>query len=238
MIVLAFLTLDDLARRVVFPYSRKLIPLSVIVLAGALLVMNLQSTILPSHASMGSGYRKASNLATIAPPQCVIVNDNLVINNLRYYFNPAQRGVNVRDTLIYFYQSEPLPENRLLSGGDCIIAELKYVDPGYKIRGFNGHKSPSEWFHYMEWLFDFEYDSERRLVSTKEFEVRNSYLIILPSRQEVDGMSQFFRLLDHQIDEYSNTNTDSFQKWVSTACASNKMPKGSTSWITGCQSNG
>jgi hypothetical protein len=235
MIVLAFLTLDDLASRVVFPYSRKLIPLSVIVLAGALLVMNLQSTILPSHASMGSGYRKASNLATIAPPQCVIVNDNLVINNLRYYFNPAQRGVNVRDTLIYFYQSEPLPENRLLSGGDCIIAELKYVDPGYKIRGFNGHKSPSEWFHFMGWLFDFEYDSERRLVSTKGFEVRRSYLIILPSRQEVDGLRQFLALLDRQIDEHSNTKVDSFQKWISTACTSNRMSKGSTSRITVCQ---
>ena len=238
MIVLAFLTLDDLASMMAFPYPRKLIPPAVVVLASILLVMNLQSAILPSHASMGAGYRQASNLATMAPPQCVIVNDDLVINNLRYYFDHDRRGVNVRDTLIYFYQSEPLPEDRFLSGDDCIFTELKYVDPGYKIRGFNGHESPSEWFHYMEWLFDFEYDSESRLVSTKEFEVRRSYLIILSSRQEVDGLRQFLALLDRQIDEHSNTKVDSFQKWVSTVCASNKMPKGSNSWITVCQSNG
>jgi hypothetical protein len=226
MIVLAFLTLDNLASMLAFPSSRKLIPLSAIALASVLLVMNLQSAILPSHASMGSGYRKASNLAEIAPPRCAVVNDMLVINNLRYHFNHGRRGVNVRAALIYFYQTESLPEDLHLTGDDCIVADLRYVDPGYKIRGFNGHKSPSEWLNFMEWLFDFEYDSESRLVSTKEFNVRGSYLTILASRQEVDGLSQFFEVLDREIDEHSNTQTDSFEKWVSTTCTSNKVLKG------------
>jgi hypothetical protein len=226
MIVLAFLTLGNLASMLAFPSSRKLIPLSALVLAGVLLVMNLQSAILPSHASMGSGYRKASHLASVAPPRCVIVNDSSVINNLRYHFSHGRRGVNVREALIYFYQNEPLPEDLLLTGEGCIVADLRYVEPGYKIRGFDGHKSPSEWLNVIEWLFDFEYDSESRLVSTKEFNVRGSYLTILASRQEVDGLSQFFEVLDREIDEHSNTQTDSFEKWVSTTCTSNKVLKG------------
>jgi hypothetical protein len=234
IIVLAFLTLGNLTSVVTFPHSRKLIPVSALVMASVLLVMNLQTTILPSHASLGSGYRKASNLATIAPPKCVIVNDDLAINNLRYYFNHAQQGINVREALIYFYQNEHLPQDLHLTGDACIVVDLRYVDPDYRIRGFDGHKSPSEWFYYMEWLFDFEYDSESRLVSTKEFDVRRSYLTILPSRQEVDGLSQFLGLLDSHIDEHSNTKTDSFQEWVSTSCTPRVM-KGSDTLTAVCQ---
>lgn len=229
ILLLAFLSLRDVSEKLAGSNSSQRIVVVVTALfVSFLAVFNLTRAVLPYHTSMGPSYSEAKVLNAFAPPGYVVFTDYDTFQNLRYYFNFNRENkdvIEVHIPILRFYRHLPLFESYHLKSEKGSVVSLAYVAPGLKItdqvREYDGYRQPSEWLAYIEWLFDFEYDSTHRLVACREFKVitinENQYILLSPSRIRVNGLNGLFQMLDSQIGRKGNL----FQTWLSTAYRSN-----------------
>jgi len=174
--------------------------LFILVLGG----VNFRQAILPVHGSRGPNYDEAKLLNMGTPQDAMIFSSWYVQQNLRYYFQ-RERALEADIALFCFYRSLPLPEDYAVDRTRPIVISPAYLYPEAEISKvvvLNGYRNPSEWLRFLEWLFQFEYDSERRLISCRSFEVVNvglGYLTLSPVRMNVDGLGDLMATLDTQI---------------------------------------
>lgn len=231
ILLLIFLSLKDMADRLTDSrLSPKILTVAITLFVGFLTTFNLTKEILPFHTSRGPAYLEADKLNSLTPPGYVICTDFEVFQNLRYYFNREKPDViEVQLPLLYFYNHLPLLEAYRFKKGKGIVIPLAFVVPEYMpstIYDFNGYKDPLKWLEYVEWLFDFEYDSMHKLIACREFKVttvngKDSYILLSAPRIKVDGLKGLFQMLDNQIGEHAGEKKTPFQAWLSTAYKAN-----------------
>lgn len=207
-------------------FNRRIAITATIFLIVVISARNFYTRIWPLHQPDSDSYLEASELATLAPQECVFLTSYRVWNHLRYYFD-RERTILAKYPLSYFYQSDTLPEQYHFEGEQCLIIEAQYVTPDYTLRdyaisGSNGYSDPSKWLVYMEWLFDLEYDSNDTLVASRQFEVitldeGGPYIFLSSFKTEVDGLNGLFQRLDNQINGRLGEEANPFQSWLSTA---------------------
>lgn len=221
ILLLAFLTLKDLTDRFVRSNSGRRIAIAAIpiVVAVILFAANLQ-VILPKHQSRGLQYARAAELVGISTGQCLILYDFTIGQHLKYYFD-VDRYSETWPALLRFYQHDEAYQLPDLEEEECIIVPWYHVTPKWVVAGFDGYSHPSEWLGFMEWLFDFEYDSQQRLVAARAFEVVDGdegiWILISSNQRDVDGIDGLFQILDNQVDDITGVQLGTLQRWLSSA---------------------
>lgn len=180
---------------------------------------NLQARILPLHRSPGDSYMEAVALNSLAAPDCTIFTSYRTWNHLRYYFDRTN-AVQAKHPMSYFYSQEPLPATYQLLPGSCVYAAAMFVLPSFvhddfSGGGLDGYQAPAAWLTYISWLFDFDY-SEQKVTSSRDFSAvqlsgGETYLILLPNRQPVDGLDTLFHRLDSELKDPARP----FDSWLS-----------------------
>jgi hypothetical protein len=118
-----------------------------------------------------------------------------------------------------FYRHLPLPEQYSVDAAWAVVISPAYLYPETeisKVVKLNGFRFPSEWLRFMEWLFQFEYDSQKRLISCRSFEIVNvgsGYLALSPTRMNVDGLKGLLENLDAQIRRWLSDPVPHFFNW-------------------------
>jgi hypothetical protein len=191
--------------------------------AGVLFILflgwvNFRQAILPVHGSRGPDYDEAKLLNIGTPGDAIIFSSWYVQQHLRYYFE-RDNALEADIALFCFYRSRPLPKNYSVDRTRPIVISPAFLYPEAEISRvvlLNGYKNPSEWLRFLAWLFQFEYDSERRLVSCRSFEVINlglGYLSLSPVRMNVGGLGGLMAKLDAQIRSRLSDPVPHFTKW-------------------------
>jgi len=225
LLLLAFITLEDIAQKFIHSDQGQRVATAVIAILVIVFIFaeNFQ-VVLPSHQTRGQWYDKASELASIAPQECLIGTDWWAQQNLSYYFD-ITKHFEAYSCLKHFYRNEPPHELPYYEYGECIVIPWSRVTPELTLElvfgQFDGYSHPSEWLAFIEWLFNFEYDSQHRLVACNRFEViagdEDIYILITSDRTEMDGLQRLFQMLDDEIAEASGEQTNTLQSWLSTA---------------------
>jgi len=220
ILVLTFITLKDVCHRVVHSDHGRKIAIAVIAVLAVVIVsaVNFQA-VLPTHRSKGPSYTEASDLARLAPQGCLAISRCAL--PLTYYFGwEGGRNVDVEPVLYRFYRDETFGELPNLED-NCAIIAWSWLTPELKIWSRNGYICPSGWLDFAEWLFGFEYDSQHSLVSCRQFDVvggdQSTYIVISPTRTEMNGLAQLFQILDHKISQSSGKQVNDLETWFSTA---------------------
>ena len=201
--LLVFIALNDI-RTAMKSSARRVMAgagvLFILVLGG----VNFRQAILPVHGSRGPDYDEAKLLNMGTPQDAMIFSGWYVQQHLRYYFQ-RERALEADIVLFCFYRSLPLPEDYAVDRTRPIVISPAFLYPEAEISRvvlLNGYRNPSEWLRFLGWLFQFEYDSERRLVSCRSFEIMNlglGYISLSPVRVNVDGLGDLMATLDTQI---------------------------------------
>jgi hypothetical protein len=207
------------------PNFKPIAAAAAILFIALILTRNFYAAVFPLHQPESDSYLEAAELTGLAPPECVFLTSYRVWNHLRYYFDRDQKTIQAKHPMGYFYQYQPLPEQYQLKQATCILVKAQYVTPGFTLTDYaaaNGYNAPSEWLAYMEWLFNFEYDSNHTLVAGRKFELialdeGDPYLLLSSSRMEVNGLDGLFQSLDNQINGHLGRETNPFQTWLATA---------------------
>ena len=186
---------------------------AVIAIAG----MNFSKTILPQHQLTSKGYREAARLNNLAPADCLICADYETKQCMAYYFDRKKVFV-LQDSLLCFYQGRPLPNKyRFVKHEKCIVVHVTYITPGY-ICLTNGYEDPTGWLKFMEWIFDFEYDPQHRLIRCRQFDMKNVeegglYIFLHSSKMDVDGFKGLCKILDNRVEKFIGDKAILFQGW-------------------------
>ena len=201
--LLVFIALNDI-RTAMKSSARRVMAgagvLFILVLGG----INFRRAILPVHGSRGPDYDEAKLLNMGTPQDAMIFSGWYVQQHLRYYFQ-RERALEADIALFCFYRSLPMPEDYAVDRTRPIVISPAFLYPEAEISRvvlLNGYRNPSEWLRFLGWLFQFEYDSERRLVSCRSFEIMNlglGYISLSPVRVNVDGLGDLMATLDTQI---------------------------------------
>lgn len=192
--------------------------------AGVLLVLvlgwvNFRRAILPAHDSRGPDYDEAKLLSMGAPRDAVIFTSWYVQQHLRYYFERGN-ALEADVAMFCFYRSLPLPKGYSLDRTSPIVISPAFLYPEAeisKVVRLDGYRNPSEWLRFLEWLFQFEYDSERRLISCRSFEAVNlglGYLSLSPARMHVDGLGDLMAELEAQTRSRLSDPVPHFTNWL------------------------
>lgn len=217
LLVLFFVALQD-----VWPAmkssTRRIFAGAAVAFILALGLLNFRLAVLPAHVSRGSDYDEARLLNMWAPQDSTIFSDWYLQQHLRYYFQ-RETALEVDIPLFCFYRHLPLPEQYSVDAARAVVISPAYLFPETeisKVVKLNGFQSPSEWLSFMEWLFQFENDSRKRLTSCRSFEVVNlgsGYLALSPARMKVDGLKGLLENLDAQIRQRLSDPVPHFFNW-------------------------
>jgi hypothetical protein len=179
---------------------------------------NFRSAVWPAHVSRGPDYDEARLLNMWTPQDSAIFSDWYLQQHLRYYFH-RETALEADIPMFCFYRHLPLPEQYSVDAAWAVVISPAYLYPETeisKVVKLNGFRFPSEWLRFMEWLFQFEYDSQKRLISCRSFEIVNvgsGYLALSPTRMNVDGLKGLLENLDAQIRRWLSDPVPHFFNW-------------------------
>jgi hypothetical protein len=215
--LLLFIALNDI-RTAMKSSARRVMAgagvLFILVLGG----VNFRRAILPVHGSRGPDYDEAKLLNMGTPQDAMIFSSWYVQQHLRYYFQ-RERALEADIALFCFYRSLPLPEDYGVDRTRPIVISPAFLYPEAEISRvvlLDGYRNPAEWLRFLAWLFQFQYDSEHRLVSCRSFEVVNlglGYISLSPVRMTVGGLGELLAELDSQIRLRLSDPVPHFMKW-------------------------
>lgn len=220
IVCLGFIAIKDLVDyRTKLKLNTQIIGEIILVIIIIILVININLAILPLHRSKGELYQEAVKLDSLVPKTSVVFTDYTVREYLRYYFN-RENAFAAEVPMLDFYQVRHFAREYLTEKDECLIP-LSNVIPTYQCTKFTGYTNPHEWRKYIEWLFDFQYDTEHKLVNSRQFKLITApdgipYLYLSSSKMELHGLSELFLMLDKQIIESYHLGTDPFQSWLNT----------------------
>ncbi len=221
--VLPIILLVFVALRDVWPAmksgARKILTASGVAFILCLGLVNFRQEVWPVHRSRGPDYDEAKLLNMGTSQDSIIFSRWYVQQNLRYYFQ-RESALETDIALFCFYRSLDLPEGYSVDRTRPVVISAAYLYPEAEISRvvlFNGYRNPREWLRFMEWLFQFEYEADRRLVSCRSFEVLNlgsGYLVLWPDRMKVDGLPDLMEKLDVQIRARLSDPSPHFLDWI------------------------
>ena len=220
LLLLFCAVVKDIAERFGRAHGSRKITSAVIALLTITAVTLNHRDVAALHQSKGPAYRQAATLDRLVPEKCLILTDYIVLKNRNYYFGRV-KVIEVQMPLLLFYQHKPVPQWDHVKREECIIVSLSYVAPEYTITGFNAYSHSSEWVAFVEWLFNFEYDSDGTSGSVREFEVitdekGEAYIVLSASRMKVSGFNELLQALDNRMSLRGNMNVSPFGMWLST----------------------
>jgi len=192
--------------------------------AGVLLILflgwiNFRRAVLPAHDSRGPDYDEAKLLNMGAPQDAIILTSWYVQQNLRFYFG-RENALEADIAMFCFFRSLPLPTGYSLDRSRFIVISPAFLYPEAeisKVVRLDGYRNPSEWLRFLEWLFQFEYDTERSLVSCRSFAAMNlglGYLSLSPARMNVGGLAELLGKLDAQTRSRLSDPIPHFENWL------------------------
>jgi len=186
---------------------------------GSLVFMTLGNfgrNVRPMHASKSANYEEALALNSCAPQKSLIFAEWDLEQSLIFYFEKT--GVlGALFPPLYFYQHLILPADFQVEGDRSLIFPVEVANPGKDLWGYDGFKNSAEWLKFIEWLFHFSYDEDRKLISCRTFEVLacgRGYFLLSPSPEAVDGLLDFFRRLDQELADRLGDLSRPFQSWL------------------------
>jgi hypothetical protein len=218
ILLLVFIALNDVLPSIKFSTRRFLAAVGLVFVL-CLGFVNFRQAVWPAHRSRGPDYDEAKLLNMGTPQDSIIFSSWYVQQNLRYYFQ-REKALETDIALFCFYRSLALPGGYSVDPTRAVVISAAYLYPEAEISRvviFNGYRSPREWLRFMEWLFQFEYDAERRVVSCRSSEVINlgsGYLVLSPDRMKVDGLADLMEKLDTQIRSRLSDPTPHFLNWI------------------------
>lgn len=222
-ILLLFFTLNDVEDKLVVLLEpqqvkkyRRIFCLSLLFLFAS---HNFKTVFLPIHRYPSPAYQEALKLNTLASHDWIIVTEYPVRQSLYYYFERKTTDVlDVNVALLNLYQDIPISGKYIIQNKNDILISLSYLYPEHTIDGFNGYTHPRNWFKYLEWLFNFKYDNQTRLVQCRDFKIIVDdngvpYLLILSNLLNVNGINDFFQILEYRINKQLGKKDSIFQIW-------------------------
>jgi hypothetical protein len=191
--------------------------LGVVVAAAGL--FHLGAVILPLHTMQRPAYHEARSLHDEVDPGCYIMAPFEVAQALRYHFD-RPRAAHARFPLLCTYQDEPIPTEFDIREGECVVIAAQYLRPDRSLYGFDAHGSPDRWKAYLDWLFDFRWAPDGRLMESHDARAfRTStgadYVVIGARRQAVDGLRGFLEGLDALGASVPVWSDRPFVRWLS-----------------------
>ncbi len=216
----------DVDKRSTLTSSRTLAAAAIMLLIALVSVRNFRTRVFPLHQPMSDSYLEAAELVALSDQKCMALTSYRVWNHLRYHFN-AERVIQAKYPLSYFYQGGSLPAPYQFQEEHCILISALYVLPSYTVpshhpAGSNGYRDTSHWLAYITSLFNLECDAHGKVVASRKFKVLNldeggPYLFISPYKIEIDGLQELSQKLDAQLNGYLDETTNPFQSWLVSA---------------------
>ncbi len=214
---LFFVTLHDLSAKLRSSRNRffyMVLPFACLIFT--LGYVNFRHSILPSCRSRGKDFAEAARLNPHIPRDGSFLTYRGVQQNLRYYFN-NEAGWETEIILLCFYRHIQMLEEYKDIVHRPRLVMLDLISPENEIaKIFSGYLAPKEWFRFMEWLFNFEYDERGRMTSCHQYEVslqRPTYLLLSPEKKQVNGLREFFLLLDQSLRDQNTGDAEPFFPW-------------------------
>jgi hypothetical protein len=203
-----------------YPWFRRAVLLSAAVAVGILAEYNFTRSFLPQHRQPDLDADRARRLDALIPGDCAIGTD-ITGSTCLLYFCKRDLTLNMRDPLLAFYQSKPLPPRVSAYRDRCLFVPVEYVDPGYRVirTDYDGYRFPDRWLAYFRWLLACESDQTGRVIGCRAFQAvtvgrDEVYLRLGAERRPVDGMKGLFRELGAEIDRREGSGGGRFQKWL------------------------
>jgi len=226
IMLLVFITLKDWSAKLIHTASERTVSVALqsIVLIVIVAVGNGQP-FLSLHSSRGWAYDWAYDVAESTPQECLACLAWYESQNLQYYFD--RRWYPIHAMVLESYREERQWELPQWQNEECMVVPWTYITPWpsplWTCQDCNGYDHPREWLTFIEWLFNFKYDSQHRVIGCNEFKVflgertKAIFVEISSTQMEVEGLDQLFSMLDQKISEVSRTQTNTLQSWLSTA---------------------
>ncbi|MGB8953484.1 MAG: DUF2723 domain-containing protein [Candidatus Aminicenantales bacterium] len=219
IVILIFVTLGDFTGKIrsrAGLRSGRAAAVLVICVAVLTASVNFKKVILPSLQSKGEAYREASLLMAHTPPESVILTDWEIQQSLRYYYH-KESALEEAVALLCFYQRLPLPPDYVLPPEKTlVISKTNLLPETDVIKKFDGYRNPAEWLRFIGWLFQFESDARREVISCRSFEILVSgqgYICLSAQRMNVEGLRDLFERLDRAISARFGDTASHFLGW-------------------------
>jgi len=214
IIILIFMSSHDLLSLVAtHKWIQKGIYIVFAGLIASVFVVNFKR-VLPMHQSFGASYKEAKQLANHSSKEGVILAPYELHSHLKYYF-PEKNALILPHHIFYNHKKMPYKYQKIAE--KCRIVPLRYVQPENTIFQKNRTRIASEWCDWIAWLFNFQYNSSRRLIAYHQFHVvqnmKDQILIVEPVVQRIDGIQDFLQISQKILNVDPNLFTSVFNDW-------------------------
>jgi hypothetical protein len=183
----------------------------------AVLVHGLRSTVLPEHRTLGDTYARALDIATADGRSRAIATGNPEIQALRYYFD-IESASELLLPLERTLATGRVPDSPLRPAGRSLLLDLKDLRPD-RLTEPNGFDHPREWFRFTRWLLEASpADSAggfTALVVERDPATAHSSIVSVPgTAQRYASWESLFARLDSLDTRGTGSGRRIFSKWA------------------------
>lgn len=220
LIALLFLSLADLSETRKRAFQVSMIAILLFIAYAAW--QNFTTVIQPMSAGKGKNYFIARDMAAVAPGNCLVIHeDQLVQQNVNYYFGYRTRDL--WDIMNYYFyaQGRPIPFTWLnfsFNEAACYIIPARTILPEANVSGNSGYERPQQWLDFTRWLFGIASDgnSATRMYQVRSLRDANDrlYFMVVPKPVTLPLGTDWASYLDQAMVEATGKPMQSYSTWA------------------------